>query len=385
MREQGSGSIFERLRLAQKELVGLFAIAILLALGVNIVSGVILRQVSESSVLLIGFGLILGCFVYLLVTRTVIPESSLYVDGFLPFDKKTNKLLAVTEYELASDLSRYLRSAFSENKAMFKQWSDEPLPKIHDNERSWEKRAELSSVKIIHEILEYFLLDEFSLHLSSYFHSYEEKGEEHYTTYLRADIPEILLRNRFLELFSRPMSEREAFIEKPWLTIARIGGTEQEVVTATGKGGALYDKFELALPNGSRVSRGDEAELIIETPILTLRMGATFDGFNENIPPGFVEHYMGIDDHHGFGEFFKICFEVSVRWKRRAFFSNKAWEYHGWAESFMQRIEDKVSKEAFFTRIQWPTILALLETQKSRGARNKREKQLPPGPVKQSN
>jgi len=79
--------------------------------------------------------------------------------------------------------------------------------------------------------------------------------------YGRNSIPDILLQNRFLRLFSEDMDNPEAFVERP-SSISCDG----KVVYAMGKNRAIYSYFSLALPENSKVYR-HENEIVIEMPL----------------------------------------------------------------------------------------------------------------------
>lgn len=99
-------------------------------------------------------------------------------------------------------------------------------------------------------------------HLSGYFVNNPNVDEHELTEIGRRDIPSVLLENHFLELFSKPMEEREAFLPSGKGMSVR---QNHKVVFASGKGGAIFDHFELNLPHGTTVSRIDPRSIQLKT------------------------------------------------------------------------------------------------------------------------
>jgi hypothetical protein len=52
---------------------------------------------------------------------------------------------------------------------------------------------------------------------------------------------------------------------------------------------------------------------------------------------------------------------IQITIKLRAMLSTNGWEYYRWVDSFLERIENEISREAFFNRIQWESVVSLLE------------------------
>jgi hypothetical protein len=90
------------------------------------------------------------------------------------------------------------------------------------------------------------------------------------STYGRKDIPSVLLTNTFLELFSRPMAERPAFVG--------FGTDNENTVYAIGADGVIFEKFDLTLPKGSAVKRPEKNKIVIETKKVKILMVVRYDG-----------------------------------------------------------------------------------------------------------
>ena len=139
------------------------------------------------------------------------------------------------------------------------------------------RRATSPAAKLAQEALEYYVLSELSLHLSDHFDNNPRVSDEEIQRIGRRDIPSVLLDNRFLELFSKPMDEREAFTARG----NRVDSPPQgQVVYAMGEGGAIFDHFELILPAGAVVSRMSPVSVRVRTRRLSMQINVAFEGFS---------------------------------------------------------------------------------------------------------
>ena len=186
----------------RRNLIELIVVAILLALGVDLIAGQILASVTPIPFVIIPVGavLCLGSVLYLaarMVGRRV--ESRTY-EAFLLYNKKTNKIIRVPRYEFSERLYEYTDGAFAENPALKTLWQKEPLKDLSVSDQVKSKHPR--SAQLISEVTEYFILDRLSIHLTDYFAD-ENFREENLKRYGRKDIPEVLLSNRFLHQFHR--------------------------------------------------------------------------------------------------------------------------------------------------------------------------------------
>ena len=185
------------------------------------------------------------------------------------------------------------------------------------------------------------------------------------TTYGRVDIPSVLLSNRFLELFSQPMAQRPAF----------VGMSDNDnTVAAWSADGAFFEKFDLILPKGSIVKRPEKNKIAIETKKLKILIAVRYDRISTNLPRDFEEFYLHLPNMIAYTDKearvlynpLEIHVDIQITVKSRAMLSSSGWEYYRWVDSFLERIEVEISREAFFNRIQWESVVSLLECLKHR-------------------
>jgi len=340
-------TVVRGIAISRKNLVELIVIAILLSFGINLIAGQLLGWLNEkpSIILLIGILLCLVAIVYTLLSLFGSRTKSHTYEAFLIDGPAKDNITPVPGYELAEEVHNYLQGAFAENSALLRLWQEQP------------KEAD----RLLTEVIEYCILRTLSNHLEEYFHGKTFK-KENLTTYGRVDIPSVLLSNRFLELFSQPMAQRPAFI-------GMIDNDIDNTVAAWGANGAFFEKFDLILPKGSIVKRPEKSKIAIETKKLKILIAVRYDGYSTNLPRNFEELYLHLPHEVEYTDEgprvlynpYEIHVDIQITVKSRAMLSNSGWEYYRWVDSFLERIEKEVSREAFFNRIQWESVVSLLE------------------------
>lgn len=191
-------------------------------------------------------------------------------------------------------------------------------------------------------------MDELSTHLTDYFNT-RGLDENQLIEFSRKDIPDILLSNRFLELFSKPMEQRSSFIKDP-----KNDNSPDKVVMSYGDGGTLFKEFDFVLPEGSKVSKSN-GEIIINTKRFRISLKVSYDEFGTVLPRGFEFYYCGFKSYEDF-DTTAINLSISVQFKVRSIFLRGGWDYYEWIELFLEKIERNFSEEYFFNSINWKQI-----------------------------
>ena len=243
------------------------------------------------------------------------------------------------------------RAAFSQRPDLFFQWLSDPLELTTGPTPDGfvESRSDESlSAQLVREMVEYIILEQLVILTTDYF-SGEGFTQSSLKEYDREGIPDVLLRNRFLELFTR--SPQVSGIPKGAELIAIVGGNIH------------YLRFDMKLPAKSSVRRGPDHEIVIDNPFLVLKIRPMFEGSASDLPPRFLHHFVGVDRAVGDNIYaFAVRVGVSSETKWRGILSLRGWRYQLWAEQFIERMDELLGKERFFDQLLWPTVNAILQS-----------------------
>lgn len=349
-------SIIQSIIIGHKNFIKLVVIAILLAFGINLISSQFVALAIFSPLVTVFLGLILCVISVLYLAANIFGGliKNHTFDAFIVYDNEKNEIIPVPRYQFSENICEYLEAAFKENSALKTIWERKPLSSFFQGDSTDESNQK--SAHLVLEAAQYFLLNKLSINLEDYFAD-ESFKEHNLIKYGRKDIPEVLLNNKFLELFSRPMDERPTFVEETFDEVEMSG----EIVCAY-QNGAIYEKFNLVLPNKSNLSQPTDNKIEIETEKLKISVTTLFEGFSTVLPEMFIEYYLGINDPIKC-HVFALKIDMQIVMKLRALFSSSGWEYYHWVDSFLDIIEDEVSKNAFFEGINWESACTIFQCQ----------------------
>jgi hypothetical protein len=349
---------------SRTKLLEIFIIAVITTFGLNLITTSIFEILNfkdrESYLLWIGIVLVLFGVIYLLDRLFVKPKIDSSIEGFLLFDKKTKLPVDCEGYEYLEELHKNFIASFSESKAMKHIWKDKSFG--HE-----EKNA------LIIEASEYFLIHELSMHLTDYF-----KTRNLYKSQLiklsRNNIPDILLSNRFLELFSKPLEQRASFVKdtkngrrkgRATLRMREDGiilsefdvkgikndSKKGRVIWRMGKGSTIFNEFDLVLPKDSEVTRKDDS-IQIDTKRFKMTFKFNYDGFGYVLPDWFEELYCGFRKYDDSWTT-EIRLDISIEFKYLTLFSKGGWDYYEWIELFLEKMNENFSGDYFLKKINW--------------------------------
>ena len=348
---------------------------IIASLGINLVSESILQIFFFGAhiMLIIGIGASLASVWYFIRIMTAKRTQVRNYSGFFIVDHVEKKVIPVNRYPYSINLSRYLESACAESqdirmvleRSIYVPDRTIKIPRENIDEVGIE-REERAAVKklmaipdrrLILEATEYFVLRMLSTHLTNYFND-EKFKEENLTKLERKDIPQVLLENRFLNLFSKPIEERVAAFEDRYVSKSTKGGSSES--------GAEFSHFHLILPTKAKVSRTDEKTCEITTQKFTLRIAILYLGDDELLPADFEKYYLRLQEYYqrsnpSMVKEKAIEIEVKVFFKNSIFFSRTGLQYYEWLDSYLDKLEEEFSSSYFFKKIGWDSVSTLMD------------------------
>lgn len=339
----------------------LLLVAVVIGTSVGLLCSAVpqLLELTPAASALVGAALLTVSVSYLFARIVSLSERQARYNGFIACDPKSSEIINVPRYHVSRNLREYLRSSFIENPTLKRHWSVD-LGNVHLPPEEEEGEKARRAAALLREAVEYYALHELSVHLSDYANQLGEH-ESAFVTLERTSLPDVLLTNRFMELFTKQPDQRAIFSREHEFT------GPGKVVAIYDAAGGLFEHFELALPRHSRVRRISENSVEIATPRAVITLAVSFDGFGYALPPGLAAHLLKRADPrdiHCFG----IGIELSCKFKVLRLLSRKGWRYYEWIDSFLRSLETKFSAEAYFHRIGWDFALTMIETRDAQQA-----------------
>lgn len=314
----------------KQTIVKIFLLVAILSAGISIVANVITKD-AQSWVIIVP-GIVCILLVAYFYVKDYFGRSSyrISIDTALCVDKEKMPI-PIDRFRYSEDLCRVVKSVLSENKAYCPLWKDS---------LKWNTGAG-GKVIFIDEFYEYLFVHWISLRLNSYFCSFDESAIDHVR---REQMPEVLIKNRVIELISKPFNEREKFQK----FIEEDNQEAGEVCMIQGEDNVLFNKLEIELPRKSSVVRDGKA-LVIKNRDFEIRFESRFDGFGYVLPSHFERFYM----NRRFDEVdcFKVDLDLSVKLKPFFFLSVKDWRYLGWLDQLEDEFLEYFCFKTFVKRI----------------------------------
>ncbi|MGE0563565.1 MAG: hypothetical protein AB7O50_03535 [Pseudolabrys sp.] len=341
--------------------VEIIVVAVAIGLSISLFADALAQKLGQIWSVAVGTTLS-GLAIFILIAR-VVPKINrqLSLEGVLVIGPQ-GRPVTIDRYVFSRELSDSFRALFLENKALEKTWlKQKGAFQVDAAAKKTSKEAVMemqANKRLVREGVEYFVLDCLSLELSGYFNRNPEIDEKAIVTLERNDIPSVLLSNRFLDLLSRPMEEREVFSNFSRGETQDEPDREMKLVAAFTGEGAIFDRFELVLPRGSTVSRGSDHSLLIDTKRFSLRFEVKFDGYGAVLPFKFEESYLGTKFDKTAS--YKVDIVVDVKFKWATILSRSGWQYFRWIDLFIRELERRFSFELFLDHVGWETARTMM-------------------------
>lgn len=336
----------------RKSFIELIAAAIIIGFGVSLAASSLLEycDFKNKNLLLLCTGILLflmglGYFVVKLFGEKSFSKT---LDGFFIVNFIKKEVVSIDSHDYSYELNKILNCGFSEDKALKKIW---------DNINFKQKDKSFNDfLKIINEATEYYLLEKLSTHLTDFFNN-KKYDKKELVEYERNDIPDIFLKNRFLELFSKPMEQREAFVSEKLET---TNDDSLGAIVTNFSNGAMYSRFDMTLPKNSKLQRNKDGSISIITDRFTIKLRTIISGSNTYIPWEFCKIYLGID-YENYCALIST-YELDITFKFGSLFKTMGWHYYDWIDSFIVSLEENFEEDYFFkSKIEWSKAYTILK------------------------
>lgn len=275
----------------RRGLIELLLVTLFAALGINLISSSIVNLLGLSDIASFSLGLLLclGGIIYFVFRFLGGMSRYQNYSSLFVYDKDRNKIVTIPKYNFSIKLCNCIEAALVENADLRYVWDNNPLKDISlvVDDKNQIKQKAIQSKRVLKEAVEYVILLKLSEHLAAYFANDDmiEINELQ-----RDDIADVILSNRFLDLFSRSIDERVAFAK------AKEGGNILASLLDMPADSAHYVNFSLYLPKNGSIKRITKNILEINTRKFTILLNVKFDGRKSKLPFDFIKYYLGLID-----------------------------------------------------------------------------------------
>ncbi len=336
----------------RKYFIEFLVVIVGLGIGLEIFANGIIEYYEINPFYSILLGALITAIVVMFIAKGLLAYRVLKkdIEGIIFYREKDSRTIDTYPYSFGSAIYDYFDCLFNENSAIKRKWEKENIS--FNNGILQKRKDDHYGYNLVVNAVQYFLINKISVHLSDYFVN-KNLDEEKLLNLTRENIPEILFKNEFLELFSKPMSLRPKF----------FNDEDDESVDGAYEDGLLYEKFELSLPKKSTIKVVRE-RLIITTPRFELKIKTVFDGDGGyDIYSEVLQHYFGIKKAKKILSY-KIRFEISVKFKTLPLFTKWGWLYYNWIDSLLHWLDEEISFDSFLESINWNTVSTIIHVNK---------------------
>lgn len=321
----------------------------LLSIGISLLANFFSNKYNANSILLwIGVSLI---FIVILVYLVIFYKSKEYTikEKSLFITDKKGDFLPINRFRLSEDMLSSLSSVFKENNTFKEKWENAFKEKEIKNEEEFKKMHISNNKDIIGffgELVEYIFLKKLSVITVDYFNTKSNEIE----VLTRDKISDYVLKNRILEMISKPFEERSAFSND------QSNNRAGETIWAMSSNGVVFEKFELRLPKGTTLTKDKKNDtLVIKNKNYSIYFKHGFGGFSTSTPRGFEKYYLNKE----FNEIKHYSFTPKLKIKLNPFFflffSN--WKNMNWIDIICEEFSNYFSFSKFLEKIGYEYAL----------------------------
>ncbi len=330
----------EQLRKQKNDLVLIILTALLFALGINLLTSAIIEDLVSNNIrYIVGAALVLISI--FLIAKLFSHERSKIVRVRaaigLNIEKDNVSQIGIKGYNFNNDFYEYLNGFLNENKAFKKIFLKGASNNVNMASADIFEPDKLTYHTIINSVIELVFLKQLDYHLNSYI-VHNEIDEKNIEIIPRSALSAGVLRNKVLELVTRDIAEREAFLGED----SSSEGTN--VIYTTGKRGAVYYRIDLELPKGSTLSRNTKGNLEVENRLFKMTLVPGFQGFSTVVSNELIEN----DGEYKSPKL--ASFKILVEIKNVFIVSNEELVLFSWLDSFLERIIEYASVTSLESR-----------------------------------
>lgn len=333
----------ENIKESQQSILELVIIPIIISIGINLIMLGISNDLNFKLILIGSIFIILSLFIpaYLKPAYLKFKQSNrkVKIQAALVYDSKNRKILDIDNYEFSNDVCWYLKGALVEDKN---------IKEMRNKDKLCFGDSHLN--KLLNQLLEYIVLLRLSRATIDHF-DHREYSKGKIIKIERDNISDFVASNMFIDLFSKPPYEREAF-----------GYVEGDDLGRIGENGEIYLKFELNLPSKCQIVKKFPNTIVVKHPYFNLEIIPNFQGFGTILLPDFKERYMQLDDLSNISTY-AVDIDINSKFSPLAFFMNKD-QYYRWIDELINDLIEYASIDKFYEKMRWDVVRAFIKCNK---------------------
>ena len=331
-------------------LLRLFISSIALALAINLIVMFLTNPVNEKL-----WALITGCAIIFVMLIFYVAYTFMHRKYFFRFEpivvlEDEKKLVSIPGYDFSVELARLMDSAFSEDEGLKNVWQNTKLTGVYEKNKT-------DSTALFEELAEYYVLRCMSMYTSDFFN--KEDTSKYCATYNRDNLASLVLKNRFIKLFSESTSNRKAFNSNKKET-EKDDKRHGILVLAYGKNGARYERFDFTLPKGAKIKKIDGNTVVFNFKHFEMTLETSFTKYGRAISPIFMREYADIDYKIGTHMGYEFFIDITIVEKKRSLLFPLRKNEYGWIDGFLSKISNRLDFSKFMDEINWNMIEASL-------------------------
>ncbi len=315
----------------KQNLIKNFLLVALLSTGISLVANYVTGETKKCLILFIGLICISLVSLFYFIDYLGQSSSEMEIKTAIIIDKE-KKPIPINRFSFSEDFTNIVHSVLSENKAYESLWQDSFM---RTNNHLFKDNG------FVNEFFEYLYVNWISLQLNSYFSIYDKDATE---IVGREQIPNVLIKNRVIELITKPYNEREKFQK----TSKTKNTDDGEIVYLYGENEVVYNKLAIELPRKSKVFREGNA-LVIKNRNFIIGFESSFEGYTAVLPRYFERFYMSRSNDDT--DSYLVRMKLSVKLKPFFLFSVRDWKYLGWLDQLESEFVKYFSFDSFITKV----------------------------------
>ena len=328
-----------QLRQKRREILLIIATAVLLTLGISLVTTYLSIMLKNNNHLLyLGIAFLLIGAIILTVLFLGGSNHIVRLNGAILYNEKDKKIkpVKIIGYQFNDDFCRYLHALLHENEAYWTPFSKKGWEIAHTNRFDPD---DLNHYTIINSTIEYIVLYKLIYHLKKYFRE-NEIDSNSIVEITRNQLDPSVLKNRVIDQLTKDMAERAAFAQD------RDPETMRGVVHSITRDGAIFDKLEIELPQNSKITRNSDGYLVIKNPIFELTIIPKYARSSTFLPFELIKPEEGDSLSP-----FTFPLKLHIRISSRAFLPNESMEIYSWLDSLVDMLQNYISIDKLEERL----------------------------------